>query len=58
MQEEINELKFFCDFGIDSSAVNEDLSFSLINAEAIYDYQFQAFTSAIISQHLLTSSLT
>ncbi|MBI2672331.1 hypothetical protein HYX16_05335 [Candidatus Woesearchaeota archaeon] len=55
--DEINNLKLFCDFKVDSSVANQDLSFSLINAEAVYDYQFQAFTSAIISQNLLTSSI-
>ena len=51
-----DDLRLFCEFSIDSSVVNPDLSFSLINAEAKFDYEFQAYTSATISKNLISST--
>ncbi len=55
---DVSDQRFFCEFEIDNSAVTEDLSFSLIEAEAKFDYEFQAFTSAIISKNLLSPTTT
>ena len=52
-----DDLRLFCEFSIDSSVVNPDLSFSLINAEAKFNYEFEAFTSALISSNLLSNEL-
>ena len=51
---EIEKERFYCDFTIDSSAVNADLAFSLINAEAKFDYTFEAYTTATISKNVLS----
>ncbi len=51
---EIEQERFYCDFTIDSSAVNDDLAFSLINAEAKFDYTFETYTTATISKNVLS----
>lgn len=51
-----NNQKFFCEFSVDSSAISEDLSFSLIQAEAKFDYIFEAYASATISKNLISST--
>ncbi len=55
---EIDKERFFCDFTIDSSAVTEALDYSLIHAEAKFDYTFEAYTTATISQGLIQSTTT
>ena len=55
--EDVSNQRFYCEFSIDPSAVNEDMSFSLINAEAKFDYEFQAYTSATISKNLISSTI-
>jgi len=54
-EKEIDQERFFCDFIIDS-AVSESLDFSLINAEVKFDYAFEEYTTATISQGLIQST--
>ncbi|MEK6936559.1 MAG: hypothetical protein AABW58_00645 [Nanoarchaeota archaeon] len=57
-REEIDKERFFCDFTIDSSVATNSLDFSLINAEAKFDYAFEAYTTATISQGIIRSTTT
>lgn len=51
---EVDKERFYCDFKIDSSAVTDSLDYSLIQAEAKFDYSFEAYTAATISKNLLS----
>ncbi len=54
----LDKLELFCGFSIDSLGDEESLTFSLINAEAQFNYEFEAYTTATISPSLLRSTIT
>lgn len=52
---EITDQKFFCSFKVEN-VEDETPTFKLIKAEAQFDYEFEAYTSATISRSLLTNT--
>ncbi len=55
--EKIDKERLYCEITLDSSAVTDSLDYAFIEAEAKFDYDFEAYAAATISNSALSPTL-